>query len=47
MTQVSKDFLEYFSEIYETTEDIFTLKRAKGWWNLVRSIFEIHLLAEN
>ena len=26
MTQVSKDFLEYFSEIYETTEDIFTLK---------------------
>lgn len=26
MTQVSKDFLEYFSEIYETKEDIFTLK---------------------
>lgn len=25
MTQVSKDFLEYFSEVYETTEDKFTL----------------------
>lgn len=25
MTQVSKDFLEYFSEVYETTDDKFTL----------------------
>lgn len=25
MTQVSKNFLEYFSEVYETTDDTFTL----------------------
>lgn len=38
MTQVSKNFLEYFSEIYETKEDTFTLR--------ISEIFKVNGLVE-